>query len=114
MRKHARRILLSCLLFTFITSYAQQKPVKGVVLGSDNEPVAGASVMEKGTPNGTSSDAMGNFTLNVRPSATLIISALGFETAEFAVGDQSTLSIKLSPSTTALCISAKNSVGIYA
>lgn len=102
MRKLAKRILLSCLLFTFLTGYGQQRTIKGTLLDNANEPVAGASVVEKGTPNGTSSDAAGSFTLNVRPSATLIISAVGFETTEIQVGDQQTLSIKLAPSTTEL------------
>lgn len=103
MRNQARGYLLSCLLsVTFLAGYSQQKTVRGVLLDDRNEPVAGASVMEKGTPNGTSSDATGNFLLNVRQSATLIISAVGFETTEIGVGDQQTLSIKLLPATTEL------------
>ena len=102
MRKQARLFLLPCLLFTFLSGYSQQKTVKGILQDNQNEPVAGASVMEKGTPNGTSSDATGTFSLNVRPSAILIISAVGFETTEITVGDQQTLTIKLSPSTTEL------------
>lgn len=103
MRKQAKCYLLSCLLLvTFVTGYSQQKTVKGVLLDNQNEPVVGASVIEKGTANGTSSDATGNFSLNVRQSATLIISAVGFETTETPVGNQETLSIKLSPATTEL------------
>ena len=103
MRKQGRGYLLSCLLLvTFLTGYSQQKTIRGVLLDNQNEPVAGASVIEKGTANGTSSDATGNFSLNVRPSATLVISAVGYETSEIQVGDQQTLNIKLSPATTEL------------
>jgi iron complex outermembrane receptor protein len=102
MRKQARSFMLLCLLFSCLAGYSQQKAIRGTLLNNENEPVAGASVMEKGTPNGTSSDAAGNFSLNVRPSATLVISAVGFETTEIKVGDQQTFSIKLSTSTTEL------------
>ena len=96
MRKQARLYFLSVLLLcTYLMGYGQQKTVRGTLLDNQNEPVAGASVMEKGTPNGTSSDAAGNFTLNVRQASTLVITAVGFETTEIPVGDQTTLNIKL-------------------
>jgi iron complex outermembrane recepter protein len=103
MKKQARLFLLSFLLLcTYVIGYSQQRTVRGTILDNQNEPVAGASVMEKGTANGTSSDAAGNFTLNVRQSATLVITAVGFETAEIAVGDQASLNVKLTPATTEL------------
>ena len=49
------------------------KKVTGVVSDSQG-PVIGASVVEKGTSNGTVTDFDGNFTLNVKPGATLVIS----------------------------------------
>ena len=89
MREHARFLFLSLLcLCTYVIGYGQQKTVRGTLLDNQNEPVAGASVIEKGTANGTSSDASGNFSLIVRPSAVLVISAVGFETSEVTVGDQ--------------------------
>jgi iron complex outermembrane receptor protein len=103
MRKQAIRYLLSCLLLTAsFAAFSQQRTISGVLLDERNEPVAGASVVEKGTPNGTSSDAAGNFTLNVRPGATLLISAVGFDTKEIPVGEQTSLSISLTPATTEL------------
>lgn len=41
--------------------------------------------MEKGTSNGTITDFDGNFTLNVSPNATLVISYIGYKTQEIPV-----------------------------
>ncbi len=78
------------------TKVAQQtKKVSGVVTDAEG-PVIGASVMEKGTSNGTVTDLDGNFTLDVRPGAVLVISYVGYATQEIPVGNQSTFSITLS------------------
>ena len=52
--------------------------------------------MEKGTTNGTVTDFDGNFTLNVNPGATIVISYIGYETQEIKVGNQSNINITLS------------------
>lgn len=69
-----------------------------------NEPLIGAVVQEKGnTGNGTMTDLNGNYTLEVQPGATLIISYLGYVTREVKVGNQSqTLDIVLEEDTHAL------------
>lgn len=76
-----------CLLSTIPMSiYAQNISVTGQVLSaSDGEPIIGASVMEKGTSNGTVTDIDGNFKLQVKSGAVLTISYLGFKTQEVAV-----------------------------
>ena len=58
-------------------------------------PVIGASVVEKGTTNGTVTDFDGNFTLNVNPNATIVISFIGFETQEIKVGNQDNFQITM-------------------
>ena len=58
-------------------------------------PVIGASIMEKGTTNGTVTDFDGNFSLNVKPGATIVVSFIGFKTQEIAVGNQSTFNITM-------------------
>ena len=70
------------------------KKVTGTVSDSQG-PVIGASVVEKGTTNGVVTDFDGNFTLNVKPSATLVISYIGYTTQEVAVGNQSNFNITL-------------------
>ncbi len=62
-----------------------------------NEPLIGATVKEKANPsNGVMTDMNGNFTINVQPGATLVISYLGYVTREVKVGNSSqTLNIVL-------------------
>lgn len=63
----------------------QSRTVTGKVLDPKGETVIGANVMEKGTSNGTITDFDGNFTLNVSPNATLVISYIGYKTQEIPV-----------------------------
>ena len=70
------------------------KKITGTVVDAQG-PVIGASVMEKGTTNGTVTDFDGNFTLNVHPGATIVLSYIGYETQEIAVGNQSNFNVTL-------------------
>ncbi len=72
----------------------QQKKVTGTVSDAMG-PIIGASVMEKGTSNGAVTDFNGNFSLNVRPGATLVISYIGFEKQEIKVGSQQVYNVTL-------------------
>lgn len=64
------------------TVQQQQIKVSGVVKDALGEPVIGASVLEKGTSNGIITDIDGNFSLTVKPGATLVISFVGYKTQE--------------------------------
>jgi len=77
-----------------VASVQQTKTVKGTVSDAMG-PVIGATVMEKGTTNGAVTDFDGNFSLNVKPGATLVISYVGFLTQEIAVGNQTDFNITL-------------------
>lgn len=73
---------------------AQTINVKGtVVSATDGEPLIGASVVEKGTTNGTTVGVDGTFQLNVKQGAQLEISAVGYTTTTVAAAPQLTLSI---------------------
>ena len=79
--KQAKRILLSFLmLLTCIIMYAQQE-ITGTVTDAMG-PVIGATVMEKGTNNGTVTDFDGNFKLKVQAGKTLVFSYIGYKTIE--------------------------------
>lgn len=58
---------------------AGHRTVKGHVTDENGEPIIGATIMEKGTQNGTISDINGNYTLEVGNDAQLIVSYVGFE-----------------------------------
>ena len=70
------------------------KKITGTVVAAMG-PVIGASVVEKGTTNGTVTDFDGNFSLNVKPGATIVISFIGFETQEIKVGNQDNFQITM-------------------
>ena len=69
-----------CLLFFFsFGMFAQQLTVKGNVKDATGEPVIGASVLVKGTTNGTITDFDGNFELpNVESDASIEITFVGY------------------------------------
>lgn len=65
----------------------QNKLVKGTVNDALG-PVIGASVVEKGNEgNGTITDLDGNFSLRVKPGATLVVSYVGYKTLEIVSGN---------------------------
>src|SRR6185503_6069940 len=74
-------VILCCITNTVL---AQTTEVSGKVADANGSPVPNASVREKGTRNGTTANASGAFTIKVKNNATLIISAIGFETQEIA------------------------------
>ena len=77
-------------------TFAQAKTVTGKVVGSDGAPVSGVTVQEKGTANGTATDATGNFSITVsKPDATLIVSSVGLISQTIALAGRSNLSITL-------------------
>jgi TonB-linked SusC/RagA family outer membrane protein len=70
----------------------QQKKITGTVKDNAGNPIPGATVLVKGTTNGTTTDANGNYTIsNVSTGNVLAISFVGMKTMEFKVGNQSTI-----------------------
>ncbi|GGW42111.1 SusC/RagA family TonB-linked outer membrane protein [Arenibacter certesii] len=70
--------------------------VKGKVTDINGSPLPGASIVEKGTSNGTQTDFEGDFSIQVKNvNASLIVSYIGFETQEVPVDGGATISIKL-------------------
>ena len=71
------------------------KKVTGTVSDAQG-PVIGATVAEKGNAgNAVITDIDGNFSINVKPGATLVISYIGYVTQEIAVGSQSVIDVTL-------------------
>ena len=77
-----RRLMLSFFFLLASTLAFAQTEVSGTIVDNTGEPIIGATIMEKGTSNGTISDIDGNFHLKTASGATLIISYIGFETQE--------------------------------
>lgn len=88
--------LLVCLCFWVHLSYAQKIPIQGTVIsGVDNLPVIGASIIEKGTTNGTVSDADGKFSLSINPDAAMVVTYVGFVPQEVSVNGKKQFQILL-------------------
>ena len=76
-----------------VASVQQTQQATGHVEDSQG-PLIGATVMEKGTNNGTVTDFDGNFTLHVKPGATLVISYVGYESVEVKAGTNVHVNLK--------------------
>ena len=81
--------LFTCLamLFLSFSLMAQTKQISGTVV-DEMGPVAGASVIERGTQNGAVTDLDGKWTLSVPQGATIVVSSIGYKDVELLVGSQ--------------------------
>ena len=99
----AKRISILFLLILAITTnmiYAQNTDIiSGRVSSSIGEPMIGASVMVKGTTNGTITDLDGNFKVEASSTATLIISYVGYVTQEVQIAGRKAVNITLKEDT---------------
>ena len=95
-------LLLSFLLAG--SGFAQNtQKIKGTVLEATSQsPIPGATVMVKGTGNGTISDVNGTFSLNVKPNDVLVVSFVGYKNQEIAINGKSEISVSLTEDVTGI------------
>ena len=74
---------------------AQQINVTGTVIGTDDEPIIGVSILVKGTTQGVITDLNGNYTINTNSDATLVFSYVGCITQEVAIAGRKKINITL-------------------
>ena len=90
--------LLSVALFLIAATVIGQTKISGTIVDESNEGLPGASVVIKGTTNGTETNFDGKFTLTASTeSGTVVISYLGFKTMELAFtssGDLGNIKLK--------------------
>ena len=88
--------LFTCLamLFLSFSLMAQTRSVSGTVVDNVG-PVVGASVIEKGTQNGITTDLDGKWSLNVPQGATLVFTSIGYKDVEIVVGSQNVYNVTL-------------------
>ena len=94
MKKSKFLFLLLSFVMMSATALAQKRTFTGVVVDDQNEPVIGASVVQKGTANGTVTDYDGNFSVSVESGATLVISYIGYVTQEVKATDHLRIVLK--------------------
>lgn len=97
-----KKIIRQLLLFTFFTlctvlGFAQKRTISGTVRNDNGDPLNGASVLEKGTRNGTTTDANGRFSISANPNGTLAISVVGYAPQDVPIQDKNNLEISLHP-----------------
>lgn len=85
-----------------VTSSEKKKKVTGTVKDSNGEPIIGATVVEKGTTNGTVTDFDGNFVLEATEGTSLEISYIGYKTQHLTADSGKTLSVILNEDTEVL------------
>lgn len=76
------------------------------------QPIPGASIQIKGSKAGTSTDASGNYSINVPNDAVLIVTSVGYQRVEVAVNGQTTINISLQPEITGLSNVVITALGI--
>lgn len=90
--KNAMNVLCKLCLLTLMLllppAVMAQNVVKGTVTDSNNEPIIGASVVEKGnTKNGTVTDLDGNFSLKLQKGKTAVVNYIGMVSQELSASD---------------------------
>jgi TonB-linked SusC/RagA family outer membrane protein len=73
----------------------QKKTVTGTVVDQSGSPIIDASIVEKGTNNGTATDSDGNFELMVSDNSTVQVSYIGYVTQDIVVGNRTNFDITL-------------------
>jgi len=96
-RDQFRKALCLALMLFITGSLLAQNQVTGKITNqSDNQPVAGATIQEKGgAKNGTTSGNDGSFKITVGSNATLVITSIGYAPQEIQVNGRSNISIGL-------------------
>ena len=92
-----RKVLVTLLLVVSLAfpALAQKITVNGTVVDNTGEPLIGASVMAQGTNVGTATDFDGNFSLSVEPTATLVVSYVGYDTKTVALNGRTEVRVEL-------------------
>lgn len=100
-----KKLLFLALTLSFSTTCALAQRITGrVVDAASNEPLPGATILEKGTANGAATDLDGQFSIELKDATTAILVArfVGFDEKEEAVAGRSSVEIRLGENETLL------------
>lgn len=100
--KHKLLNFIGCAILSLFSTaaFAQTGTISGTVFDDSDQALIGATVILKGTANGTITDVDGKFSLNVNPGAVLVISFIGYESVEATATDG--MKITMRPGTSIL------------
>ncbi|MCI1785816.1 MAG: TonB-dependent receptor [Bacteroidales bacterium] len=85
-----------------IGQQVKNRQLTGVVLDENNQGVAGASIVIKGSTRGVMADVDGHFSISVTDKDVLQVTFLGYEEQDITVGDKTNLTIKMVPKSSEL------------
>ena len=88
-------LLLGILLLSHGIGFAQTNRVTGQVTGSDNQGLPGVNVLISGSTLGTTTDAAGNFTINVPATASLVFSYISYVSQTVPINNRSIVNVQL-------------------
>ena len=100
-----RLVWLLLLVLISQSVLAQQRTITGKVTGDKGEALPGATVLIKGTQNGTTTNGDGRYTISVpsgQTSSTLVVSFIGYLAKEIPIGNQSVIDATVDPDATGL------------
>ncbi len=87
-------LILLCLLATGVAAYAQ-KTITGKITNEQGNPMAGVSVVLKGTTNGTTTNESGTFTITAKKGDVLVVTSVNYADMEVIVGDNAAMSVQM-------------------
>ena len=99
---YTRQVFLLVFMGVSASVSAQNMTVSGTVSDETGVGVPGATILIKGTVNGTTTDVNGYYSLSASSDAVLVISYIGYLTTEVAINGQTTLDITINPSVSSL------------
>lgn len=98
--KQKTLLFLSLLLLPIVV--LSQVTVRGTVIDENNEALPGVSIIVEGTTRGTSTDFDGKYSIEAKPTETLVFSMVGMVSQSFLVGNNTIIDVTLSLETTSL------------
>lgn len=92
-------LFIGIFIFSFVGassgSSIEKIQVSGYVYDNQNTPLAGVSVIQKGSVKGTSTDTTGFYSIEVERGSTIVFSAVGFESREMLMSASARLTVVL-------------------
>ena len=91
-------LLAWMILFIPLLVFCQSRQITGTVTDENGNPLAAVSVLEKGTNNGTVTNAQGAYSITVRSAnPVLVFTYTGMQSQEVRVGSESNYTVSLQP-----------------
>lgn len=87
-------VMLVCIMSP-LWAFSQTITVSGTVVDELGEPLIGATVQQKGTSHGTSTDVDGNYSLSISPKGTITVSYVGYNTQTIDVNGRSVINVTM-------------------